>query len=198
MDKIIQYGNFTPIGKHKNKKQIILCHTSRDVEEYLTSLKFRYNKKYDKIPHFVISRTGKILQLLPENTFSNFFDFTYMNKNSVIICLENLGWMEKKPLTNHHINWKGSIYNEPPYEKKWRDYFFWQPYTETQIDNLGLLCKELFKSIKIKPHIVEHNIKISGIEKYCGIVTKSNFGVDYTDVSPAFKFNELDDAIAAF
>jgi hypothetical protein len=49
----------------------------------------------------------------------------------------------------------------------------------------------LFESVKIKSQIVEHNTKISGIEKYCGIVTKSNFGVDYTDVSPAFKFNEL-------
>jgi hypothetical protein len=45
MVKIEKYGDFNPIGEHKNKRQIILCHTSRDVEEYLTSLKFRYNKK---------------------------------------------------------------------------------------------------------------------------------------------------------
>jgi hypothetical protein len=77
------------------------------------------------------------------------------------------------------------------FEKKWRDYFFWHPYTESQIENLGLLCKELFETVKIKPQVVEHNTKINGIEKYCGIVTKSNFGVDYTDVSPAFKFNEF-------
>jgi hypothetical protein len=49
----------------------------------------------------------------------------------------------------------------------------------------------LFETVKIKPQVVEHNTKINGIEKYCGIVTKSNFSVDYTDVSPAFKFNEF-------
>jgi N-acetyl-anhydromuramyl-L-alanine amidase AmpD len=191
MDKIIQYGNFTPIGKHKNKRQIILCHTSRDVEEYLTSLKFRYNKKYDKIPHFVISRTGKILQLLPENTFSNFFDFTYMNKNSVIICLENLGWLEKKPLTNHHINWKGSIYNEPPYEKKWRDYFFWQPYTEEQVNAALELCKKLCEELSISKKCSGHNTKIEGIENFDGVVSRSNFDSRFTDLSPSFDFENF-------
>jgi hypothetical protein len=35
---------------------------------------------------------------------------------------------------------------------------------------------------------VEHNTKINGIEKFEGIVTKSNFDSDFTDVSPAFNF----------
>ena len=73
MVDIIQYGKFKPIGRQKNKKQIILCHTSRDVEEYLTSLKFRYDEKYDKIPHFIITQKGEIIQLLPETGYSNFF-----------------------------------------------------------------------------------------------------------------------------
>jgi len=40
MLNIEKYGNFKTTGKQKKKKQIILCHTSREVEEYLTSLKF--------------------------------------------------------------------------------------------------------------------------------------------------------------
>ena len=32
--EIIKYGNFKPTGKQKKKRQIILCHTSREVEEY--------------------------------------------------------------------------------------------------------------------------------------------------------------------
>jgi hypothetical protein len=50
MLNIEKYGNFKTTGKQKKKKQIILCHTSREVEEYLASLKFRYNSTYDKIP----------------------------------------------------------------------------------------------------------------------------------------------------
>lgn len=191
MIDIIKYGEFKPVGKQKKKHQIILTHTSRNINDYLQSLKFRFNGSFKRIPNYIITREGKILQLLGNAEHSEYFKEPNINRNSIIISLENLGWLQKEPLTDHYINWIGDIYKGNVFEKKWRDYFFWQPYTETQIDNLGLLCKELFKSIKIKPYIVEHNTKISGIEKYCGIVTKSNFGVDYTDVSPAFKFNEL-------
>ena len=189
--EIIKYGDFKPIGKQKKKHQIILAHTSRNINDYLLSLKFRFNGKIKRIPNYIITREGKIIQLLGDTEHSEYFKDPNINRNSIIISLENLGWLQKEPLTDHYINWIGDIYKGEVFEKKWRDYFFWQPYTESQIENLGLLCKNLFKNIKIKPQLVEHNTKIIGIEKYRGIVTKSNFGVNYTDVSPAFKFNEL-------
>ena len=191
MTDIIKYGEFKPVGKQKKKHQIILTHTSRNLNDYLQSLKFRFNGDFKRIPNYIITREGKIIQLLGNTEHSEYFKDPNINRNSIIISLENLGWLQKEPLTDYYINWIGDIYKGNVFEKKWREYFFWQPYTETQVENLGLLCKELFESVKIKPQIVEHNTKISGIEKYCGIVTKSNFGIDYTDVSPAFKFNEL-------
>ena len=191
MIDIIKYGEFKPVGKQKKKHQIILTHTSRNINDYLQSLKFRFNGDFKRIPNYIITREGKIIQLLGNTEHSEYFKDPNVNRNSITISLENLGWLQKEPLTDHYINWIGDIYKGDVFEKKWRDYFFWQPYTETQVNNLGLLCKELFENVKIKPQIVEHNTKISGIEKYCGIVTKSNFSVDYTDVSPAFKFNEL-------
>ena len=96
MVNIEKYGEFKPIGKTKRKKQIVLCHTSREVGEYLTSLKFRYNSKYDKIPNYVISKNGAILQLLPNDGHTNFFNQENINRNGIVICLENLGWLEKK------------------------------------------------------------------------------------------------------
>ena len=191
MIDIIKYGEFKPVGKQKKKHQIILTHTSRNINDYLQSLKFRFNGDFKRIPNYIVTREGKIIQLLGNTEHSEYFKDPNVNRNSITISLENLGWLQKEPLTDHYINWIGDIYKGDVFEKKWRDYFFWQPYTETQVNNLGLLCKELFENVKIKPQIVEHNTKISGIEKYCGIVTKSNFSVDYTDVSPAFKFNEL-------
>ena len=143
MVNIENYGDFKSVGKNKKKRQIILTHTSREVEEYLTSLKFRYNGKYDKIPNFLITKDGKVLQLLSEIEYSNYFTNKSINKNSIIISLENLGWLEKKSLTNYYINWKGSIYNEQGYEKKWRDFYFWQLYTPHQIKMTGELCKHL-------------------------------------------------------
>ena len=195
MLNIEQYGNFKTTGKQKKKKQIILCHTSREVEEYLTSLKVRYNSKYDKIPNYVITKSGTILQLLPDEAHSNFFYETNINKNSIIICLENLGWLEKKPLTNYYINWKGSIYNQEVYEKKWRDFFFWEPYSEEQVKSAAELCLHLTEILKIKKMCVGHNTKIEGVENFEGIVSKSNFDGKYTDLNPSFSFDTFNKLI---
>jgi N-acetyl-anhydromuramyl-L-alanine amidase AmpD len=188
MINIEKYGNFKPTGKHKNKKQIILCHTSRDIEEYLVSLKFRYNSNYDKIPNYIITKNGKVLQLIPNEGYTNFFNDDTINKNGVIVCLENLGWVEKKPLTNYHINWKGSIYNQEVYEKKWRDYFFWETYTDSQIKSTAELCNNLIDTLKINRSCVGHNTKIEGIKNFEGIVSRSNFSGRYTDLNPSFNF----------
>lgn len=188
MLKLKKYGNFKSLGIGKVKQQIILCHTSREVGEYLTSLKFRYNGGYVKVPHFVISREGEILQLIDEKGYSSIFGDESLDKTSVVISLENLGWLEKKPLTDHYINWIGSIYKGKVVEKKWRDYFFWHPYTKEQITSTALLCVKLSEEVSIKKNFVGHNTKINGIEKFEGVVTRSNYESDATDVSPSFNF----------
>jgi N-acetyl-anhydromuramyl-L-alanine amidase AmpD len=165
-----------------------LCHTSREVEEYLASLKFRYNSTYDKIPNYIVTKNGTVLQLLPNDGHTNFFTEDNINRNSIVICLENLGWLEKKPLTTYHINWKGSIYNQQVYEKKWRDFFFWEPYTTSQIEKTAELCSHLIDEFQIKKNCVLHNTKIDGVENFEGIVSRSNFNGKYTDLNPSFNF----------
>lgn len=188
MIDIQKFGKFKPTGKQKKKKQVILCHTSREVGEYLTSLKFRHNENFDRIPNYVITREGNILQLLSNTSHTNYFSQENINRNSIIICLENLGWLEKKPLTNYYINWKGSIYNQQVYEKKWRDYFFWQPYTTSQVKSTADLCNQLIKTLRIENRCIGHNTKVDGIEGYEGVVSKSNFSSYFTDLNPSFNF----------
>ena len=105
--------------------------------------------------------------------------------------MENLGWLEKEPLSNHYVNWIGDIYKGNVFEKKWRDYYFWQPYTNIQVEKTSILCGKILTEMKIKNQVIGHNTKINGIEKYDGIVSRSNFDTDYTDVSPAFNFEEF-------
>jgi hypothetical protein len=188
MVDIEKYGNFTESGTHENKTQIILCHTSRGVEEYLTSLNLRFNERYNKIPNYVVTREGRVLELLSETSYSNLFTNIDVNKNSIVISLENLGWLEKKPLKNYYINWKGSIYNEQVYEKKWRDFFFWQPYTNSQIEKTVNLCLQIAESQQIKKRFIGHNTKVDGVETFNGIVTRSNFDTKFTDLNPSFDF----------
>jgi len=191
MLKLEKYGNFKSLGKHKDKTQIILCHTSREVGDYLTSLKFRYNGRYDKIPNFVLTNKGEIIQLLDVHGYSNYIGDDVMNKKSVTIVLENLGWLEKKPLTDYYINWNASIYKGKVFEKKWRDYFFWEPYREEQILSLGQLCSDLCEDLRIPRTCVGHNTRVEGMTKFEGICSRSNYDTRFTDLSPSFDFETL-------
>jgi N-acetyl-anhydromuramyl-L-alanine amidase AmpD len=191
MLSIDTYGKFRPLGKSKRKKQIILCHTSRLIEDYLNSLTYRFNNHFDRVPNYVITREGKIYNILPDLTYSNFFSNDDVNKNSISICLENLGWLDKKPFSNDYINWNGSIYKGQVYEKKWRDYFFWQPYTNVQVESMLNLCELLIESLEIKSEFVGHNTKVDGIENFEGITTRSNYDTRFTDLNPSFDFENL-------
>ena len=110
------------------------------------------------------------------------------NRNAIVIVLENLGWLEKIPLTNHYLNWIGDIYKEDVYERKWRDYFFWEPYPELQLKKTAELCNHLLNKNKVTNKCIGHNTKIDGIENFSGILSKSNIHEDFTDLSPAFNF----------
>ena len=191
MDGITLYGKFKGLGKFKKKQRIVLCHTAREVGEYLTSLRLRHNEKFERIPHFIITRKGEIIQLLDLTSTTKFFGEDTIDKESIFICLENLGWLVKKPLTSLYLNWIGNIYKQEVYEKRWRDYGLWQPYTQEQLDKTIELCKWLCDEVSIPRKFVGHNTKIEGIEHFNGVCSRSNFNHRYTDLSPAFNFQNF-------
>lgn len=190
MVEILELTGFNYIGKSKRKKQIVLTHTSRNVEDYIQSLRYRFNGKYDKIPHFIIKKDGEILQLLNLNVYSNCLEIDQANKSSIVICLENYGWLKKNPLNSSYVNWIGDIYKEGIYERKWRGHYFWEPYTEIQMESLKQLTLHLCEENGIPTTCIGHNVKVDGIERFEGIVTRSNYTTDSTDLSPAFDFDE--------
>jgi N-acetyl-anhydromuramyl-L-alanine amidase AmpD len=185
IEKIMTNG----LEKTHPKKQIIITHTLRRVAPLLVSFKYRSNGKYSKLPHYIITREGKVIKLLDDNLIPNNFSDINLNNNSIVISLENLGWLEKQPLKNAHINWLGDIYSGKVVERKWRDYFFWHPYTDIQLDKTAELCINLSKTHNIPLTCIGHNTKVKGSESYNGILTKSNFDSGSTDLSPAFNFD---------
>jgi len=188
MMNIIHQNEFKSCGEHDKKTQIILTHTSRGASNYITSLKHRLNGNYNKIPNYIVKKNGEIIQLLKNSEYSNIIDNPNVNKQSIVVCLENLGWLEKEPLKKYHVNWIGDIYYGNVFDKKWRDYFFWDPYTKIQTEKTFELCMMILNKESIKPQFVGHNTKINGIEKYEGIVSRSNFDTKYTDINPSFNF----------
>jgi N-acetyl-anhydromuramyl-L-alanine amidase AmpD len=191
MVEIQELTGFKPVGKNKKKKQIILTHTSRNIRDYITSLRCRDNGNYKKLPHYIISRGGEVFQILKPDTYSEYMEISSHNKNSIIITLENLGWLKKNPLSSAYVNWIGNIYNDRIIERKWRNHFFWQPYTEMQMNILSKLIVSLCDEFNIPTTSIGHNVKVDNIDRFSGITTKSNYDYDYTDLSPAFNFDEF-------
>jgi N-acetyl-anhydromuramyl-L-alanine amidase AmpD len=189
MLKVNNIEGFKPVGRNKRKKQIVLTHTSRNIRDYISSLKYRYNGSNKKLPHYIIDRNGEVFNVIPPNTYSEFMDVSSHNKQSIIINLENLGWLRKNPLKNSYINWIGNEYSEGIYERKWRGYHFWQPYTQEQIDSLLLLIDELCLEFDIPKVSVGHNVKLEKVENFNGITSKSNYNSESTDLNPAFDFD---------
>jgi N-acetyl-anhydromuramyl-L-alanine amidase AmpD len=176
------------------KVQIVLTHTSRTLFDYMVSVKYRFGGKPVRLPHYIVGRDGKVINLLNDTTNGRFTNSDRINEKAIVISLENLGWLEKEPLKLHHINWIGNIYKEKVVDRKWRDYFFWHPYTDIQMEKTANLCKDLSNRFNIQLKCVGHNTKVKGVESFLGIITRSNFDEFATDLSPAFdfeKFNKL-------
>ena len=191
MLEIKKLGKFSKFEKNKKKTQIILCHSSRNRLDYLNSLKNRKNGQYDRIPNYFITREGVIYNLISDDSYSNFFKDKKINSQSIIICLENLGWLTKTPLGLSYSNWIGDIYSKDIFEKKWRDKIFWQPYSDQQMESLVNLCKNVLKKFSINKNFIGHNTKVEGIILFNGIVCRSNYNNKFTDLSPAFNFEKF-------
>jgi hypothetical protein len=106
--------------------------------------------------------------------------------------LENLGWLEKKPLKGEYLNWIGNIYKGEVFNKSWRDYSFWEPYNDLQIKETAKLCNLLCDQFEIKKECLGTNTKVKGVEKYEGIICRSNLYIQLTDLSPAFDFEKFE------
>ena len=85
--KIEKYGDFKSIGT-SSKKSIILCSTNRDVTNYIISLKYRYLKEYSRIPHYIVTKTGTVLQLLQDTGVGYFFQNSDIDNNNIIVWEE--------------------------------------------------------------------------------------------------------------
>jgi hypothetical protein len=183
---------FKPIGNSKYKKQIIICETKRDYKNFIMSLKYRYDGNNPYLPNYVINRSGEVYIIMEPHNYSMFMNNHKLDKNSIIICLENFGWLEKKPIENIYLNWIGDIYKKEVFERKWRDKNFWHPYdSEKQIESLVDLLKNLCEVFEIPKVCAETNVILTNPDKFKGILSKSSFNMDFKDVNPSFDFKRL-------
>jgi hypothetical protein len=129
--------NFHYTKRKSKKTQILLCDTLRPYSYYINSVRYRYDGKNKKIPHYVVTKRGEIFNLMPSEYSSNFLK----SKGTIVICLENLGWFNKSTLAPMYVNWIGDVYRGEPHCARWKDRFFWDVYTSDQIIALANLVE---------------------------------------------------------
>jgi N-acetyl-anhydromuramyl-L-alanine amidase AmpD len=177
------------VTKKKSKKtQILLYDTGRRCDDFMMMLKYRFNGKYDEMPHYVVSKLGKVYKVFNTDHSSKTFGNPDIDKKQIKIAIENLGWLNKNTITGIYNNWIGDIYRTQPFIKNWRGYFYWDQYTDEQTKSLVTLCKSLSEEHKIPYQTVPSQGYLENVDKFNGIVCKSNFLNIYTDINPSFDF----------
>lgn len=175
------------------KKQIVIGHTSSNQMKHFQGWNLRLNGNYDKTAAFTISTDGSVHQHFDPIYTSNILTTRELNNRSIIILIENEGWLVKDIQKNKFINWVGDIYNKPDLvvEKRWRGYVYWAPYSDKQLKSAINLSKKLCEEFYINKFAIPHNTKIDNLDGFEGVIYKSNIEKHHTDLSPAWNFEKF-------
>lgn len=176
------------VKKNTKKKQILLYDTGRRVDNFINKIKYRNNGKYEEIPHFIVSKLGIVYELFDTKYYSKTFDIKNIDKQFIKIAIENLGWLNKNTITGFLSNWIGDPYRSEPHTETWRNYYFWDKYSDIQIKTISSLCNSLCDKHNIPFDMIKSQGYLKNIINFSGIVCKSNFSNIYTDINPSFNF----------
>jgi N-acetyl-anhydromuramyl-L-alanine amidase AmpD len=190
-DLLLTENNY--ISVNCNKTNIVLASTFNQDMKHVIGWKNRLNGKNKKTAAFTIDAAGVIYKHFEPKYYSNFLRNISFNSKSIVILLENNGWLVKDSEKNQFINWLGDIYREPDlvFNKKWRGYEYWSPYTKEQFESTLVLVKELCEEFNIEPQAISHNTKTDDVNTFNGVIYRSNIEKHYTDLNPSWDFNEF-------
>jgi hypothetical protein len=189
-DKTYSLSEKNYLKEESIKKQIIIGHTGIDKMRHFKKWSTRLNGKYQKTAQFTIDINGNIYQHFDPIYSSNILENIELDKKSIVILLENDGWLIKDSEKNQYINWIGNIYNRPDdvFEKRWRGYLYWAPYNKKQVESTIFLTKKLCDEFYIPKSVISHNTKIENFDQFDGVLYRSNINKNYTDLNPSWNF----------
>jgi N-acetyl-anhydromuramyl-L-alanine amidase AmpD len=181
--------------KKYNKTQILLYDTKRRIDDFIKMLKYRREGKYEDIPHFCITKTGKIYKLIEPDYMTKTFGESSIDRKQIKIAIENLGWLNKNTIMGTYSNWINDIFRGEPHIRGWRGYFYWDTYSKEQLNALADLCLLLCAHYDIPYQSVPSSGFFENAKNFNGIVSKSNFSDIYTDINPSFNFNIFEENV---
>lgn len=196
-DKTYSLPNKNFLLTKSPKTRIILAHTFTNEMKHVKGWLHRYNGHYKNTAPFTIAKNGKIYKHYEASYSNKLLKNNDLNLSSIVILLENEGWLIKNSTKNEFITWLGDIYKESDkvVEKRWRGYSYWSPYTEEQLNSTIKLVKMLCYEFNIPLFSVGHNTKIENINDQKGVFYKSNIEKHYTDLNPTWEFEKFKEKI---
>ena len=173
------------------KKQIILAGSLRANSNYIKHLYIKEYGKTKKWCTYTISRDGKIFQHYDPAYYTDFMGIKTIDKHSISIVLENMGSIFYDYDSEKWLNWAMEVCDESlVYEKSWKGTSYWESYTEEQFKSVVELSKYLCETYDINVDCIGYNVYKNGTADFEGIVTRSNFDIDYDDLNPSFNFKK--------
>ena len=179
--------------KSKNtKNQIILAGSLRCDSNHIKRLT---NKSFGKTKRwctYTIGRDGRIYQHYDPKYYSDFMGDKQIDRHSISIVLENMGSLYYDDDTEEWYNWANETCDEElVFEKHWKGNRYWESYTEDQFNSTIELCKYLCDEFNIVLDSIGYNVYKSRTVDFEGIVTRSNYDIDYSDLNPHFDFKRF-------
>lgn len=184
-------------NRYKNqsvKTQIVLATSLRKNSYHITRLLHKEFGKTKKWNAYTISRDGTIFQHYDSKYHSDFLGIKDADNQSISVVLENMGCLFLSP-NGKYINWLNEICDEDKVvEKDWLGYHYWENFTDEQIKSTAELCKTLCDKHGIPKICIEFHHFHKETIKFRGIVFRSNYIEDSSDINPLFdidKFTEM-------
>lgn len=179
------------------KSQIILGNSFNNNMRHYYGWLYRHNGSFKKTAAFTVDSTGIIHQHFEPKYQSKYFNNDKLDAKSIVILIENDGWLLKDNEKDRFITSIGYIYRKQDeiVEKKWRGYNYWSLYNEKQFESSVELIDKLCYEFNISKTSINHNTKIDGVNNFTGVLYKGNLEKYYTDLNPNWWFEELKNKI---
>lgn len=177
------------------KTQIVVGVSLRKNNHHIIRLQHKDYGMTKKWNTFTISRDGTVYQHYDDKYHTDFLGIKEGDKRSISIVLENMGCLFQLG-KDKHINWLNEVCEEENVlEKEWLGYEYWEKFPDKQIESQILLCREMCDKHSIPKIFIEFNHYHKQIHKFRGIVFRSNYIEESSDMTPLFDIPQLNEII---
>jgi len=176
------------VSEETIKSKIVLLNTFNSGMNHYVGWHNRIGGEYKRTTTYTIDKFGTVYQHFNPKYYSRLLD-KKVDREIISISLVNYGYLIKDTKKNLYLNWFSDIYsNEDVFEKRWRGYKYWEPYSNEQFTSAIELINKLCLEYNINKKVLSHNTKIDFPNNHNGVMYRSNFDKHYSDLSPAWDF----------